>query len=166
MFKSQGMHVNTEESPPEVFQLYDVSYVLCVSLVSLFWCVSVCAILFLIRLRSCKSPAFDWMHIFSTFASTFFFLLSIEINAQRQNFYLLKTGSNVQVCLMCMWCVSSSLIKFCVHHSLQSVCFSSSSLGSTGGAALTLGGSNGSSWGHTRGEYLGFLGTSVKDFSS
>lgn len=34
-----------------------------------------------------------------------------------RNFTLIQTVSNVQVCLMCMWCVSSSLIKFCVHHS-------------------------------------------------
>lgn len=39
-------------------------------------------------------------------------------------------------------------------------------LGSTGGAVLALGRVSGSSLGHTRGEYLGFLGTSVKDFSS
>lgn len=52
----------------------------------------------------------------------------------------------------------------------QSVCFPPSLLGSTGGAALALGRVDshrrGGVGGHTRGEYLGFLGTSVKDFSS
>lgn len=76
-----------------------------------------------------------------------------------------------QLCIICA-CVS------CVHVACliksyqvlgpsfyQSFCFPPSSSGSTGGA-LALGRVKGSGGGHTRGEYLGFLGTSVKDFSS
>jgi len=42
VLKTQGMHVNTElrESPSKVFLLRCLQNVMCVSLVSLFWCVS------------------------------------------------------------------------------------------------------------------------------
>lgn len=84
--------------------------------------------------------------------------------------------------IVCMWHISSSLVKFSrpsLHQSVpptpprpaapppssssKSTRGGVSRRGWSGGWSCGVGGSGG---GHTRGEYLGFLGTSVKDFSS
>lgn len=76
---------------------------------------------------------------------------------KRGTFPMTNTASHAHVC--------QDLSSF-VSTILSSLCFPPSSSGITGGAVLLLGKVKGESWGHTRGEYLGFLGTSVKDFSS
>lgn len=83
--------------------------------------------------------------------------------------------------IACMWHISPSLVKFSrpsLHQSVPPTLPTPtapppSPSGRTRGAAsagwegrrVELGGGR-SGGGHTRGEYLGFLGTSVKDFSS
>lgn len=63
------------------------------------------------------------------------------------------TVSYVHLCLVCM-CCSSSLIKFCVHHSSSLSVSLPPSIGSTRGAALASERVRGSSWGsHTGGVF-------------
>lgn len=91
--------------------------------------------------------------------------LSVENKCiKSRSFPNTNTVTYVHMCFLCFWYFSWVFSKFYIQYSRSP--FPLSSLGSTRGTALALRNVKRSSWDHTRGEYLGFLGTSVKDFSS
>lgn len=127
------------------------------------------------RYKCSKRPAFACMcaELLSHYV---FFSIVNEWKLQGMPCFMSTTARKgahfIQHCIICarvsgvhVACLIKSYQVVCPSFQ-QFVCFPPSSSGSTGGAALALGRVKGSSWGHTRGEYLGFLGTSVKDFSS